>query len=77
MAGEGQRYHRQSHSCPVPRVYYDTPEKRAFYESGEREGRPHSGNWWLRSEISRIASAQGIMVTIVRQKPAMVTPYYP
>lgn len=57
-------------------IYYDTPEKMAFYEMREREGRPHSGKWWLRSQISKIAADRGFKVTIVPQNSAMVTSYY-
>lgn len=57
-------------------LFYDTPEKRAFYESREREGRPHSGRWWTRSEIADVAADHGFKVTIVAQSPMMVTSYY-
>ncbi|KQW64160.1 hypothetical protein ASC92_01535 [Variovorax sp. Root411] len=57
-------------------IYYDTPEKLAFYESREREGRPHMGKWWLRPEISTTANDRGFKATIVPQKPSMVTSYY-
>lgn len=57
-------------------VYYDTPEKMAFYEMREREGRPHSGKWWLRADILKIAIDLGFKATIVPQNPAMVTSYY-
>lgn len=57
-------------------IYYDTPEKMAFYELREREGRPHSGKWWLQAEISKIANSIGFKTTIVPQQPSMVTSYY-
>lgn len=57
-------------------VYYDTPEKMAFYEMREREGRPHSGTWWLRTDIAKIAAERGFKTTIVAQDAAMVTSYY-
>lgn len=57
-------------------TYYDTPEKLAFYQRREREGRPHSGTWWSQPEIVRIAKEHGFKPTVVAQKPSMVTSYY-
>lgn len=57
-------------------LYYDTPEKRAFHQSREREGRSHSGTWWSQSEIVRMAGDRGFRATIVPQRPSMVTSYY-
>ena len=58
------------------KLYYDTPAKIAFYESREREGKPHSGKWWLRSDIEQIARNRGFRTRIVPQKYEMVTHYY-
>lgn len=57
-------------------IYYDTPEKMAFYESREQEGRPHMGRWWLQAEICAIASSLGFRPAVVPQQPSMVTSYY-
>jgi hypothetical protein len=57
-------------------AYYDTDEKRAFFEECERRGEPHMGRWWSGDEIVQVAGPFGFHARIVSQPEALYTAYY-
>ena len=56
--------------------YYNTDEKKAYYYRCEREGRPHLGTWWGKTEIECIAVKFGFQVEFIPINPGMNTSYY-
>lgn len=56
--------------------YYNTDEKKAYYYRCEREGRPHLGTWWNKTDIERLAVKFGFQVEFIPINPGMNTSHY-
>ena len=56
--------------------YYDTEEKKLFYQRCEDENNPHMGYWWMKSDLESLAVENGFKVTFLRQNSQLYTSYY-
>ena len=57
-------------------TFYDTPEKKRFYEKTLINNTPHLGNWWHKDDLSSIAKNCGFSVNFLNQNPSLFTAYY-
>lgn len=56
--------------------FYDTPEKKCFYEKSIANGEPHLGKWWHKGELQDLASEHNFDIEFVNQNPKLYTSYY-
>lgn len=58
------------------KVYYDTPDRYAYYQNCERANQPHIGHWWHPWILHLLGNALGFRVTIMAQVPELYSAYY-
>jgi SAM-dependent methyltransferase len=56
--------------------YYNTDEKKAFYQQREAEGKPHMGTWFNKNDITCIAGSSGLYCKFLEIDKALNTNYY-
>ena len=56
--------------------FYNSPEKKDFYEKTLAENTPHLGNWWHKDDLFSIARQHDFQIEIIDQNPQLYTSHY-